>query len=117
MKQVLILSFSILVLSGCYSIPEIDGFDADMWKSGEINCEDHRIKQAEVLVSQSEKLLSEGEAEIKGLLGKPSEHELYNRNQKFFYYNLTDQDCPSAKRLSIKFDALDRAKEVRIIEW
>ncbi len=107
----------LLTLASCYSIPEIENFDIETWKKDARTCEDTRIKLAQTLIAQSDKLLGEGEAEIKGLLGKPSEHELYNRNQKFFYYNLHEENCPDAKRLSIKFDALDRAKEVRIISW
>ena len=100
-----------------YSIPEINGFDSEAWKKSAASCDSSKINQAIILIEQVDELLSEGEAEIKGLLGKPDEHELYNRNQKFFYYNLNDKNCPEPKRLSIKFDALDRAKEVRIMTW
>lgn len=113
----LLLSALLLFLASCYSIPEISDFNQEAWENEAITCENKRLEQAQTLVDQSDKLLGEGEAEIKELLGKPSEHELYTRNQKFFYYNLHQQDCPEARRLSIKFDALDRAKEIRIITW
>ena len=110
-----LLTFS---LSACYSIPEIEGFDKTAWQS-ELSCDTNRLVMVQLLISQQEKLLGEGQAEIKLLLGAPDEHELYNRNQKFFYYNLTPPTgCEDGvfHRLSVKFDALDRVKEVMIIE-
>lgn len=104
-----------LLLQSCYSIPEIEGFDESSWLSKIEGCETKKLHLAKLLVEQESMLLSEGEAEIKGLLGAPDEHELYSRNQKFFYYNLTTDDCNPAQRLSIRFDALDRVKEVMII--
>ncbi|RED93867.1 hypothetical protein [Marinoscillum furvescens] len=111
-----IFPLMLVFLSACYSTPEIDGFDAASWEHSKLTCKDNRLSHAELLVSQQEKLLGEGQAEIKTLLGQPTEHELYNRNQKFFYYSLiADDDC-IAKRLSVRFDALDRVKEIRIIQ-
>ncbi|MEQ8582939.1 MAG: hypothetical protein RIC30_11625 [Marinoscillum sp.] len=108
----------VFLLSACYSIPKIEGFDKVAWGS-ELSCNANRLSDAQLLVSQQDKLLGEGQAEIKLLLGAPDEHELYNRNQKFFYYNLTPSSgCENGtfRRLSVKFDALDRVKEVMIIE-
>lgn len=107
---VLILSFS-----SCYSVPEIAGFSADIWNKPISGCDAEKLQQAEILVQEEAKLLSKGEAQIKKLLGAPDEHELYDRNQKFFYYDLNAKDCNPGQRLSIRFDALDRVKEVMII--
>lgn len=107
----------LITLQGCYSIPNIEGFDSAQWNKKLKSCNDNRLSQAEILIEQADKLYAEGEAEIKTLLGNPSEHELYERNQKFFYYNLTPENCPEGRRLSVRFDALDRVKEVMIIEW
>lgn len=72
---------------------------------------------AQFIIENQDKLLGEGQAEVKGLLGQPDEHELYRRNQKFFYYDLTPtKDICQYRRLSIRFDALDRVKELMIIE-
>ena len=74
---------------------------------------------ANILVEHKDQLLGEGQTQIKKLLGQPDEHELYKRTEKFFYYNLTPGDTcdiETPRRLSIRFDALDRAKEVMIIE-
>lgn len=115
MSRLLILLTAIL-FAQCYSIPNIEGFDQGNWLQSAISCEDNRMTQADLLVEQQGKLLGEGQAEIKTLLGQPTEHELYNRNQKFFYYQLVEGDSCANRRLSVRFDALDRVKEIRIIQ-
>lgn len=106
----------LIFLAACYTVPELSGFDAETWKHSPA-CGSTHPQQAVVLVSQQEALLGLGQAQVKTLLGAPAEHELYDRNQKFFHYNLmplTGCDTVRQKRLSIRFDALDRVKEVRI---
>lgn len=115
------LSFTgiILLLTSCYSVPEIDGFDKEEWLADFESCEDTKLALARTIIAHQELILGEGQAEVKALLGQPSEHELYRRNQKFFYYNLTptQDSCEiTGQRLSIRFDALDRVKELMIIE-
>lgn len=107
---------TLMALSACYSIPTIKGFNKSEWSAKLSSCSENRLDQAQVLLDNQKLLLGEGQAEIKSLLGQPTEHELYNRNQKFFYYNLTLPECVPAYRLSVRFDALDRVKEVLIVE-
>ncbi|MFY0605405.1 MAG: hypothetical protein JXR10_01750 [Cyclobacteriaceae bacterium] len=117
MNSKLLTVLLVLGLSACYSIPDLEGFDRDSWN--ENACDKPRSAQQDLIIMQKEKLYKEGQAEIKTLFGQPDEHELYNRNQKFFYYNLSSPECNQEGkklRLSIKFDALDRVKEVLIIE-
>lgn len=69
---------------------------------------------------EKEKLLSLNELQITTLLGKPDQHELYERGQKFYYYFI--DDAPScapgkdsaAQKLVIRFNAMGLAKEVSI---
>jgi hypothetical protein len=108
-----------LLFTSCYPKIEIEGFDAERWNTPITECSQTKTDLAALIISQEDQILGKGQAEVKELLGQPDEHELYRRNQKFFYYNLTAQDsCSSVakKRLSILFDALDRAKEVMIAE-
>lgn len=118
--RILAVASVIVLLSSCYSSPSIEGFDKELWKTPISYCDQDKVNLANVLVDNKDKLLGEGQTQIKKLLGQPSEHELYRRTEKFFYYNLTPGDtCTNVqtpKRLSIRFDALDRAKEVMIIE-
>ncbi|MEQ8470512.1 MAG: hypothetical protein RIC35_04970 [Marinoscillum sp.] len=109
----------LVLLCSCYSTPKIEGFDPDLWKVEIRYCDQSKVELAKVLVNHKDQILGEGQAQIKKFLGQPSEHELYRRTQKFFYYNLTPGDTCDIKtpqRLSIRFDALDRAKEIMIIE-
>ena len=71
------------------------------------------------LNEQREKLKGLSEDGILKLLGKPDQNELYKRNQKFFYYFVEpsgkcDSTKTKAKRLSIRFNAMELAKDVVI---
>ena len=61
-------------------------------------------------------LIQQSDANISSLMGKPDETELYERSEKFFFYQLdcTD-DFKKASYLRIRFNALGYAKEVLII--
>lgn len=99
----------------CYKAPQIDGFDTQAWKES-ISCDQNRLDEANVLLANEQKLLSANQNEVQELLGNPDEHELYSRNQKFFYYNLSPKcDSIPGQRLSIRFDALGRVNEIQII--
>tara|TARA_Y100001949_G_C15765658_1_gene234138 strand:+ start:187 stop:549 length:363 start_codon:yes stop_codon:yes gene_type:complete len=115
----LAIPFLAILLSSCYSTPNIPGFDQDVWMVPITYCDQSKIELAKVLIDNKDQLLGEGQTQIKQLLGMPSEQELYRRTEKFFYYNLTPGDTcdiQTIRRLSIRFDALDRAKEIMIIE-
>ncbi|MBR08258.1 MAG: hypothetical protein CMP48_11370 [Rickettsiales bacterium] len=115
----LAIPFLTILLTGCYSLPNIPGFNQDIWQVPITYCDQDKMDLANILVEHKDQLLGEGQTQIKKLLGQPDEHELYKRTEKFFYYNLTPGDTcdiETPRRLSIRFDALDRAKEVMIIE-
>lgn len=99
----------------CQSDPIIEGFDSDKWKSATI-CSDERIQLAELIEANEAKLLSFTQPEIEALLGPAPRHELFNRNEKFFYYPI-QKDCEGAvdRSLFFRFDALGRTKEVIIV--
>lgn len=112
MKRLLILG--LWVLTGCYSAPDIDGFDIEKWESAIENCTDYRMDKAgEFLDQHSDKIVGLNQNEIKELLGNPSRHQLFNRNQKFFFYSL---NCDVTHELRIRYDALGRVKELQVIE-
>ena len=118
MKKSVFLILAI-TLAGCNSTPKIPGFNEEIWKVPITYCDQNKLDLAKVLIEHKEQLLGEGQTQIKSLLGQPDEHELYKRSEKFFYYNLTPGDTcniQTPRKLSIRFDALDRAKEIMIIE-
>lgn len=68
---------------------------------------------------QREKLLTLREMQIVQLLGRPDGNELFERNQKFYTYNLTPgKNCEvqdsAAVQLEIRFNAMGIAKEVQV---
>jgi hypothetical protein len=110
-----------LVLMSCgKSLPTLDGIDLQSWKEDKNGCSGIRSSTQEAMIAQREKLLALEELQIVELLGKPDQNELYKRNQKFFYYYLqpskecNPSDTVAIKRLSIRFNAMGLAKEVRV---
>lgn len=112
----------ILVLTSCgKSIPTLDGVDRENWIADPHGCKSVRATMVQSLEAEKDKLLALNEMQIVEVLGKPDENELYKRNQKFYYYQLTpsNQFCPaapdsSAQQLVIRFNAMGLAKEVSI---
>ena len=99
-------------LIGCYSAPEIEGFDSDQWKAALQDCDSGRTEQVDLLMDQVDKLKGKGQNSIQQLLGKPTRHELYKRNQKFFYYDLSCDGAANAEQIRIRFDALGNLREI-----
>ena len=116
------LSFSLLLLSfSCDKpLPALEGLDLERWREDKHACANTRISMREALESQREKLLSLDQLQVVQLLGRPDQHELYKRNQKFFYYFLEPgpacggRSDSTALRLVIRFNAVGLAKEVAV---
>ncbi len=107
---------SLLLFSACTSSVEIPGLDIEKWNSSEV-CSDYRINGATLIEANDEVLLSLTQADIESIFGVAPRHQLWNRNEKFFYYPVT-KDCGegiSNTSLFIRFDALGRAKEVLVL--
>ena len=91
--------------------------DLEKWKGDRNGCEHQRSTMKEMLDHQKEKLLALDELQVVELLGKPDRHELYKRNQKFYYYfiepapDCAQQDTTDSK-LTIRFNAMGLAKVV-----
>ena len=119
MKLIFIILFSI-ALSSCYKTLELDNFSKEEWKSFKLKCTDYRLSKIDLLLENQDLLLESTQNEIESLLGAAEEHELYERNQKFFHYRLSPNDsCKneqySIKYLSIRFNAIGRASDVQLI--
>ena len=108
-------SLIFIVLISCQSKKRIEGFDSEIWKNSAV-CSEERISLAELIESNEEQLLSLTQPEIEELLGPAPRHELFNRNEKFFYYPI-EKDCGNDDNRSLffRFDALGRTKEVIIV--
>ena len=110
----------LILLTACGKpLPEFENMNLDAWKADKNGCSHEREKMIAALKEQKDKLKGLTEAEIIKLIGRPDQNELYKRNQKFFHYYIeASAKCDSAnknsKRLSIRFNAMERAKEVEI---
>lgn len=111
--------FLLLVLSSCYKTLSLEGFDKEKWNKGVTECNTYRLEIAPLLMEKQDVILEGTQNEVESLLGQASEHELYQRNQKFFHYRLTpNDDCGDFKNvefLSIRFNAIGRANEVQVV--
>jgi len=118
-KQIIYSAFLLVFLFACSKpLPTLDGIDLKAWKEDKNGCLNNRSQSIEQLRQQKEKLKSLDEMEIVKLLGRPDRNELYKRNQKFFYYLLEPGvECgidKEPRRLSIRFNAVELAKEITI---
>lgn len=119
MKNVFVL-LSLVLLSSCSTpLPSLENIDSALWKDDRHGCKGDRKKMINAIGEQREKLLTLKEMQIVQLLGRPDGNELFERNQKFYTYNLTPgkncgvQDSVSVQ-LEIRFNAMGIAKEVQV---
>ncbi len=116
-KSLLILL--LVIFTSCYKQLEMEGFNKDKWINGQNDCDTYRLDISETIIENQDILLESTQNEIESLLGKPQEHELYDRNQKFFHYRLTPQErCgeyKTVKYLSIRFNAIGRANLIQVM--
>lgn len=111
--------FTVVVFANCSAPPpSLNGMDVLKWKEDKLACNGARQGMQEALSEQKEKLKGLSESAIIKLLGRPDQNELYKRNQKFYSYFISPgQDCNqprTAMKLTIRFNAMGRAKEVVI---
>lgn len=98
----------------------LDDFDKAKWKNYRADCSTYRLAKSNLIIEHQDVLLKGTQNEVESLLGKADEHELYQRNQKFFHYRLTPPDScnqskDAVKYLSIRFNAIGRVNLVQIM--
>ena len=111
--------FGLLLLSSCYKTLTIDGFDKERWVNYKSDCSTYRLDISDLIIKNQDILLKGTQNEVESLLGKAGEHELYERNQKFFHYRLTPPDTcdryETVKYLSVRFNAIGRVNLVQVM--
>ena len=111
--------FGLLLLSSCYKTLTIDGFDKEHWVNYKSDCSTYRLDISDLIIKNQDILLKGTQNEVESLLGKAGEHELYERNQKFFHYRLTPPDTcdryETVKYLSVRFNAIGRVNLVQVM--
>ncbi len=98
----------------------MDGLDKTEWISFKTTCTEYRLEKTDLIIKNRDELMGSTQNEIESLLGAPEEHELYERNQKFFHYRLTPADtCTNTtspiKFLSIRFNAVGKTNDLQLM--
>lgn len=119
MKNLILVCSISLLMSSCYKSLSLDGFDKAKWVAADGECDRYRLDIVDHLIENQETLLEATQNEVESLLGAATEHELYQRNQKFFHYRLTPPDSCGAYEaisyLSVRFNAIGRTNLVQIM--
>ena len=101
--------------------PEIKGMNYSLWKNDKYGCKSDRENLIDLIISNRDKFLKYNQNQIINILGKPENQTLYERGQKFFYYYVKyHPECDKKNalpegeqiKLEIRFDALNRSKEI-----
>jgi len=122
MKRFLVLLLIAVSFSACQELPKLEGVNVEAWKADIAGCNEERLQLVDTIISQSDKLKGLSENTMISLLGKPDQHELYERSQKFFIYHLEKGNkCPQYdgkyfKSFYIRFNSLDQAVAFTIQE-
>ncbi len=122
MKKSLSIIFLLSIIISCKEQPKLSGVDLDAWKLAVDGCNEERLAIVDGIVTQQDKLKGLSENRIKDILGKPDQHELYERSQKFFIYHLekgnkcADYEGGYFKSFYIRFNSLDQAVAFTIQE-
>ena len=102
---------------------QIENFSAQAWANDAQGCQGQRLGQVPTLQSSFEQLKGLNQQAVVALLGQPDKHELYRRNQKFFFYFVgPGKHCPDsaqapvqAAQIRIRFDAIGRLNELVVL--
>lgn len=100
---------------------KLPNMDVAAWKEDKNGCMGMRIAQYDSLEASWKSLEGLTQPQVEATLGKPDQHELYRRSQKFFIYNLhPGEGCANydstqtPRRAHIRFNALGFANELAI---
>lgn len=116
----ILISLPVLLFISCSpAVPELPGFNATAWKEDRNGCSGLRQTLGSVILDNKDRLLAQPESGIIDVLGRPDKVELYKRNQKLYHYYLRGfEACTTSDTtlsdLSIRFNAMGRAKEILI---
>ena len=106
--------------------PDIAGLNYEKWELDKYGCEGDRMDMVRLVIENKDKFLRFRQNQIIDILGKPDNLTLYDRGQTiYFYYIMYHPNCPDVSyraeeervKLEIRFDALNRSKEVFVYNY
>ena len=106
-------------LSSCNRKTEIAGFNSQAWKADAGSCKNVRNGMLAEFEKAKPELFGLAEKEVKAILGRPDGEELFERNQRYFYYYIesgshcqTKGKMSGANHIKIRFSALSKVNEI-----
>jgi hypothetical protein len=107
----------------CNKKIDLQGFDLETWKADTKGCNNQRLKLlADFEQKIKPQLKGMSENQLATFLGKADQQELSKRNQKFYYYFIeagkhcgNTQHTITARRLQIRFDAINNVSEIVMV--
>lgn len=118
-KYTIVLLLLIAACSGKKVV--IKDFNNEIWKQDKLGCKDLRSDLYKILLDNKQLLLGLRETELIDFLGRPDQTELYTRNQKFYFYQLSPgPQCGDTyadrepARLSFRFNATGLVNEITL---
>ena len=120
-------ALSLSILTSCETIlPSIEGLDYKKWELDKFGCNGDRMKMVRLITENKEKFFRYRQNQIIDILGKPDNLTLYERGQTiYFYYIMFHPNCSEVPyraeeervKLEIRFDALNRSKEIFVYNY
>jgi hypothetical protein len=104
----------------------VSGLDYEKWELDKFGCKGDRMQMVGLINSNKEMFLRYRQNQIIEILGKPDNLTLYERGQTFYYYYIRyHQRCTDVPyraeeetvKLEIRFDALNRSKELYVYNY
>ena len=118
MKKLAWIGLSLFFITCGKPLPDLAPIDVAQWKDDKGGCKQKRFAFLQEVQNQKDELKGLSEKDIIKLLGRPDHNELYQRNQKFFYYDIAPgkscNDQAVGEQLIIRFTAMGYAKEISI---
>ncbi|MCG8475531.1 MAG: hypothetical protein MI784_08665 [Cytophagales bacterium] len=121
MKKLIPSFIALCVFISCQKTPRINGFDSQKWRTDKNACLGYRISHYRLLIEQRDQLKGLSTTQIHKLLGLPNKNQLYDRDQKYYYYSTSpNKKCGShyAKTpetyLRLRFNSIGYVNELTI---
>jgi len=117
----------ISIITSCETNPpDIAGLDFEKWELDKFGCLGDRMEMVRLLIENKEDFFRYRQNQIIDILGKPDNLTLYERGQTiYFYYIKYHPNCSDIPyraeeervKLEIRFDALNRSKELYVYNY
>ena len=117
-KSIFFLLILSLFVSCNNKSAKLEGFDSESWKEDFNGCLNKRASLTPRLNELKDSLMGFTQENVIAVLGKPNQHKLHKRNQKFYVYFIEPStECTNYKKservanITIRFGSLGKVRE------